>query len=199
MTRNTTLLSKATHGSTCLRVSSTKVSRDTNRLKRLVGYDTMALVCRFLLDWGYPNSEIPRSDVGLNSCPRFTGAMSTYHAAANTYYASSDTSGVGGIYWEQIRATPIRNQGESSVPRYDCVLVDRLRRRWDLFNGSSTDSSFFPIRHDNRAVPCALVEWHEAAGGFPPRGWDLGGQTRTHASDALRPWLTLTRSCAASI
>jgi hypothetical protein len=128
----------------------------------------MALIRRFLFDQKYPENEIPGSDVSLNLCPRYSGAISVYHSAVATYYAPSDISGVGGMYRERIRATPVWNRGESSVPRYDCVLVQVCPED----NGFRSMQAarirlFFSIKHKDKTIPCALVEWYETVGDTP--------------------------------
>ena len=93
-----------------------KSPKNADGLTRLVGHDVMVLIRRFLFDQKYPDSEIPGSDINLSLCPRFSGTISVYHSAVATYYAPSDSSGVGGMYRERIRANPAWNRGESPVP-----------------------------------------------------------------------------------
>ena len=128
----------------------------------------MALIRRFLFDQKYPDNEIPGSDVDLSLCPQFSGAVSVYHSAVATYYAPSDASGVGGMYRERIRATPAWNRGESSVPRYDCVLV-QVSPEDNGFRSmqAARVQRFFSIKHNNDTIPCALIEWYETVGSAP--------------------------------
>jgi len=147
-----------------------KSPRDVNSLSRLTGYDMTALIRRFLFDQKYPDSEIPGVDINLNLCPRFSGAISVYHSAVATYYAPSDGSGVGGMYRERIRATPTWNRGESSIPRYDCVLI-QIGPEDDGFRSMQVARVrlFFSIKHDNKTIPCALVEWYKTIGNTPDK------------------------------
>lgn len=128
------------------------------------------LIRRFLFDQKYPDSEIPGVDINLSLCPRFSGNISVYHSAVATYYAPSDGSGVGGMYRERIRATPTWNRGESSIPRYDCVLV-QVSPEDDGFRSmqAARVHLFFSIKYDNETIPCALVEWYETVGNVPDK------------------------------
>lgn len=128
------------------------------------------LIRRFLFDQKYPDSEIPGSDVNLTLCPRFSGTISIYHSATATYFAPSDTSGLGGMYRERIRATPTWNRGESSIARYDCVLV-QVSPEDDGFRSMQVARirSLFSIKHGGSNTPCALVEWYQTVGSRPDR------------------------------
>ena len=147
--------------------------KNADGLARVVGYDVTALIRRFLFDQKYPDSEIPGSDISLTLCPRFSGTISIYHSAIATYFAPSDTSGLGGMHRERIRATPAWNRGESSVPRYDCVLV-QVSPEDEGFRSMQVARirSFFSIKHGNNTFPCALVEWYQTVGSGPDR--DIG-------------------------
>ena len=153
------------HG--CLAPRSPK---NVDSLTRFIGRDMTALIRRFLFDQKYPDSEIPGSDVNLNLCPRFSGTVSVYHSAVATYYAPSDVSGVGGMYRERIRATPAWKRGESSIPRYDCVLV-QVCPEDDGFRSmqAARVRLLLSIKHDNDTIPCALVEWYETIGNTPDK------------------------------
>ena len=145
-----------------------KSPKDANNLTRLIGHDVTSLIRRFLFDQKYPESDIPGADISLSLCPRFSGKISVYHSAVATYYAPSDTSGVGGMYRERIRATPTWNRGESSIPRYDCVLVQLSSEDDGLRSMQAARVRlFFSIKCDNRTIPCALVEWYETVGNTP--------------------------------
>lgn len=131
------------------------------------------LIRRFLFDQKYPDAEIPGSDISLDLCPRFSGAVSVYLSAVATYFAPSDASGVGGMYRERIRATLAWNRGESSIPRYDCVLVqvgpeDHGFRSMQV----ARVRLFFSIKHENNTIPCALIDWYETVGNGPDK--DIG-------------------------
>lgn len=142
-------------------------------LTSLVGNDMTTLIRRFLFDQKYPDNEIPGSDIGLDLCPRFSGRISVYHSAVATYYAPSDASGIGGMYRERIRATPTWNGGESSVPRYDCILV-QVSPEDNGFRSmqAARVRLFFSIKHNSNTIPCALVEWYETVGNGPDK--DVG-------------------------
>lgn len=126
------------------------------------------LIRRFLFDQKYPESDIPGSDISLSLCPRFSGKLSIYHSAVATYYAPSDTSGIGGMYRERIRATLTWNRGESSIPRHDCVLV-QVCPEGDGFRSTQAARVrlLFSIKHENKVIPCALVEWYETLSDAP--------------------------------
>jgi hypothetical protein len=133
----------------------------------------MVLIRRFLFDQKYPDNEIPGSDISLNLCPWFSGAISIYHSAVATYFAPSDASGVGGMYWERIRATPAWNRGESSVPRYDCVVVQvSLEDNGFRSMQVARVRLFLSIKHNNDTFPCTLIEWYETIGNSPDK--DIG-------------------------
>lgn len=72
------------------------------------------------------------------------------------------------MYRERIRTTPVWNRGESSVPRYDCVLI-QVGPEDDGFHSmqAARVRLFFSIKHDSRTIPCALVEWYETVGSSP--------------------------------
>ena len=128
------------------------------------------LIRRFLFDQKYPDNEISGADITLSLCPMFSGAISVYNSAIATYYAPSDASGVGGMHRERIRATPAWNRGESSIPRYDCVLV-QVGPEDDGFRSMQVARvrAFFSIKHDEKTIPCALVEWFETVGNTPDK------------------------------
>jgi hypothetical protein len=129
-----------------------------------------ALIRRFLFDQKYPDNEIPGADINLSLCPRFSGAISVYHSAVATYYAPSDGSGVGGMYRERIRATSTWNRGESSIPRYDCVLV-QVSPEDNGFRSMQVARVrlFFSIKHDGKTIPCALIEWYKTTRSTPDK------------------------------
>lgn len=130
----------------------------------------MTLIRRFLFDQKYPDSDIPGSDIDLRLCPRVSGRVSVYRSAVATYYAPSDLSGIGGMYRERIRATPAWNRGESSAPRYDCILVQVSPEDGGFSSMQAARVRlFFSIKHDNNTIPCALVEWYETVGNSPDK------------------------------
>lgn len=145
-----------------------KSPNNADGLTALVKHNVATLIRRFLFDQKYPDNEIPGSDITLDLCPTFSGRISVYHSAVATYYAPSDVSGIGGMHRERIRATPAWNRGECSVPRYDCVLV-QVGPEDDGFHSMQVARvrAFFSIKHDEKIIPCALVEWHETVGNAP--------------------------------
>ena len=151
----------------------------------------MTLIRRFLFDQKYPDNEIPGADINLNLCPRFSGAVCVYHSAVATYYAPSDTAGIGGMYRERIRATPAWNRGESSISRHDCVLVQVSPEdpRFRSMQAART-RLFFSIKQDDITIPCALVEWYETVGNGPDK--DLGMWVVKPEYTANRQWRVAT-------
>ena len=147
-----------------------KSPKDVDGLMTFAGYDMMTLICHFLFDQKYPDSDIPGSDIDLCLCPWVSGRVSVYCSAIATYYAPSDLSGIGGVYWEQIWVTPAWNRGESSAPRYNCILV-QVSPEDSRFSSMQVVCVwlFFSIKHDNNTIPCALVEWYETIGNSPDK------------------------------
>ena len=55
-------------------------------------------VRRFLYDQLYSDSDLPSSDISLNACPTFLGKVSIFLSAIATYYAPSNSCGIGGMH-----------------------------------------------------------------------------------------------------
>ena len=117
----------------------------------------LELICRFLYDQVYPDSDIPSTYVSLNACPVFLGMVSVFSSAKATYFAPSDDSGIGGMHWEHIHAVPSWRNGP---PRYDCAFVNSHP---DLSGMRGLDVVhillFFSITSGGVVYPCALVHW----------------------------------------
>ncbi|KAJ3520500.1 hypothetical protein NMY22_g12732 [Coprinellus aureogranulatus] len=107
---------------------------------------------RFLYDQLNPNSELMGMEVDIDDCPRVDPGLhiKVYHSAASFFHAPSDTSGIGGMQREYIRATPSWQRGP---PRHDCVYVES--------NPEKTGFEGLTV------AQCAFVRWFETFGNAP--------------------------------
>jgi hypothetical protein len=64
------------------------------------------LVRRFLFDQLHPNTPLSGDKVNIDICPVFNSTIHVFHSALATFYAPSDTSGIGGMHHQRICATP---------------------------------------------------------------------------------------------
>ncbi|KAH9972921.1 hypothetical protein BJV77DRAFT_926616, partial [Russula vinacea] len=87
--------------------------------------------------------------------------VKVFHSATSVYYAPSDLSGIGGMYWEWIRATPSWKGGPG---HYDCKIFGMNERAG--FHGLHVARVrlFFMFHIQQSAYPCALVEWFSTYG-----------------------------------
>lgn len=125
------------------------------------------LIRRFLFDQLNPNYPLSSSSLPQSSYPYLDNStiISTYSSALATFYAPSDQSGIGGMHFEHIRATPLWRNGP---PRYDCAFVD-LDPSLDGLRGLGVVRilQFFSFSFDGVFYPCALVHWFSAVGDEP--------------------------------
>lgn len=122
-------------------------------------------VRRFLYDQLYPNSNLPSSDISLNACPSFLGRVSIFLSAVASYYAPSDSSGIGGMHREHIRATSSWRRGPA---RYDCVFVNS-RPELEGMRGLDVVRVLllFSFPFQGITYPCAFVHWFSTIGEEP--------------------------------
>ena len=129
---------------------------------RLVEY-----IQRFLYDQSHPNAEICGMDVQLNLCPVVSPQLriKVFHSATSTYFAPSDLSGLGGMHWERIRATPRWKGGPG---RYDCVYIEK-DADIEGFRGLHVArvNLFFSFHFQQSTYSCALVQWFSTYGDAP--------------------------------
>ncbi|KIK94636.1 hypothetical protein PAXRUDRAFT_142436 [Paxillus rubicundulus Ve08.2h10] len=78
------------------------------------------LLQHFLFNQLNTNNTISSVDVPLSDCPWFTGSLKVFHSATTIFVSPSDPSGIGGMQWEQICATPSWHCGPGC---YDCIFV----------------------------------------------------------------------------
>src|ERR1700761_5958993 len=80
------------------------------------------LIRRFLFDQIYPNAPLSGDEVDINICPMFNSSIHVFHSAVATFYAPSDTSGIGGMHRQRIRAVPSWRHADG---RYDCMFLEK--------------------------------------------------------------------------
>ncbi|TDL19558.1 hypothetical protein BD410DRAFT_726969 [Rickenella mellea] len=115
------------------------------------------LVCRFLHDQRYPDSDVPAEYIPLDDCPSFEGRVSVFHSACATFYAPSELSGPGGMQREIIRSNP---SWHGQYARYDTVLIQNdpdVEGMAGMLVGRVL--LFLGFTHEDVHYPCALVEW----------------------------------------
>jgi hypothetical protein len=118
-----------------------------------------AALRRFVYQQRHPDAEaLP------DILPQFSSKINVFHSAVATFYAPSDTCGVGGMQRERIRS----NCRWKGAPRRDTVFVAMGDRNEG--NGSEVMGNmlvarvllFFsyrdPVLH-GKEFPCALVNW----------------------------------------
>jgi hypothetical protein len=111
---------------------------------------------RFLFDQLYPNAPLSGDEVDIGICPIFNSSIHVFHSAESalaTFYAPSDTSGIGGMHRQHIRAAPSWRHSEA---RYDCMFLEKDPTlagfrglhavQVCLFFRSSTNGKHFPVR-----------------------------------------------------
>ncbi|KAJ7668866.1 hypothetical protein B0H17DRAFT_1142415 [Mycena rosella] len=119
------------------------------------------LVRRFLYDQLNPNSDIPSTQIPLDSCPR----VSVFLSAVARVYAPSELCGAGGMYRECIRANP---NWRGQYPRYDTVFVVTDAPVAGMPGMAiSRTLLFFSFTHGDFHYPCALLHWHRRLGHAP--------------------------------
>ncbi|EMD32329.1 hypothetical protein CERSUDRAFT_161695 [Gelatoporia subvermispora B] len=112
------------------------------------------------------NPEFPPPETHLLPSPSTGRSLRIFHSAIATFYAPSDLSGVGGMHRERIRATP--HWRGSTQGRFDCAFINKDP---DATGFTGMDVArvrcFFSFKHEQRAYPCALVEWFSVVGDTP--------------------------------
>jgi hypothetical protein len=154
------------------------------------------LIRRFLFDQLYPNAPLSGDEVDINICPMFDSTIHVFHSALATFYAPSDTSGIGGMHRQRIRAAPSWRQSQG---RYDCIFLEKDPTLAGFRGLHAVQVRlFFSFKHNKRTFPCALVEWFTPVGDEPCEetgmwivepDWDERGQRITsivHIDTAVR-------------
>jgi hypothetical protein len=85
-----------------------------------------------------------------------------FHSAHALFCAPSNQSGIGGMFSEMIRSTPMWKKGEICAPRRDCIYV--AKRDYQVQNGFrdllvARVRLFFSFRIRATSYQCALVHW----------------------------------------
>ena len=137
-------------------------------LGQRTNHDLVTLVQHFLYDQLHPDSALPGSGVSPALLPNPQSTVRVFPSAIATFFAPSDVAGMGGMYRQRIRATPLWRRGDIPAPRYDTILVS---------TGSDTDGFlgthvarvklFFSFNYNDIEYPCALVEWFERVADVP--------------------------------
>jgi hypothetical protein len=137
------------------------------------------LIRQFIYDQQHSDDD---SNASIPDLPMFYGKITIYPSAVAMFHAPSDTSGIGGMRRERIRAVKSWRNGPS---RHDTIFVN-------------TDSSlegmqgldvarvqlFFSFSHDGVEYPCALVHWFPCMGDSPD---DHTGMWIVHPDDGESP------------
>ncbi|KAJ6613995.1 hypothetical protein B0H10DRAFT_2165190 [Mycena sp. CBHHK59/15] len=122
----------------------------------------LELLRRFLYDQLNPDSDIPSTDVPLDSCPLFNGQISVFHSAIARFYALSDLCGAGGI------GTDTHPNWFGQYPQYDTVFIvtdANLHGMRGMVIGRTL--LFFSFTHWDVRYSCALVHWLSPVGHAP--------------------------------
>lgn len=113
------------------------------------------------------DEQLAQSEPGHQSSrlPSIQGKIKVYPSALAMFYAPSDSSGVGGMCRERIRAVPCWRKGP---PRYDCVFVStdpdaEGMRGLDVARARM----FFSFKAGGYTYPCALIHWYSRVGDNP--------------------------------
>lgn len=123
------------------------------------------LICCFLFNQIYPNVLLFGDEVDLNICPIFNSNIHVFHSALATFYAPSDSSGIGGMHCEHILATPCWRKAQG---RYGCVLLEK-DHMLPRFRGLHVVQVhlFFSFKYNQKQYPCAMVQWFAPIGDCP--------------------------------
>ncbi|KAJ7629896.1 hypothetical protein B0H17DRAFT_1164262 [Mycena rosella] len=122
------------------------------------------LVRRFLYDQLNPDSDIPSTQIPLDSCPQFNGRVSVFLSAVARFYAPSNLCGAGGMYRERIRANL---DWRGQYPRYDTVFVVYAAVAGMPGMAIGRTLLFFSFTYGDFHYPCALIHWHRRLGHAP--------------------------------
>ncbi|ESK82484.1 hypothetical protein Moror_8528 [Moniliophthora roreri MCA 2997] len=121
--------------------------------------DLPNLIRCYLFEKIYPNDPCQGDDLSLADClPLWDNIkVQVFHSATATFYAPSDSSGIGGMKREVICATPSWRKGYA---RYDCVFVE-LDPEAKGMHGLTVArvKLLFSFMYLNHKYECALAEW----------------------------------------
>ena len=97
--------------------------------------------------------------------PSFNPRVNVFHSAKATFYSPSDPSGIGGMRYDYIRASP---SWRKEKPRYDTVFVETDQDKPGML-GMHVARVFllFSFAADNVEYSCALVNWFSSVGNAP--------------------------------
>lgn len=93
----------------------------------------------------------------INECPLYTGTIKVFHSAVARFYAPSDLCGVGGMYSERIRSTPLWQRSHS---RYDTVFVETDHESPGMLGMAiGRVFLFFSFTYMQTEHSCAFIHW----------------------------------------
>lgn len=145
-----------------------KYPRPLPRLQNYLGLPNLEdHIRRFLYDQLYPDSVLMGMEINIDACPHVDPNLhiKIYHSATSFFHAPSDTSGIGGMQREIIRATPSWQKGP---PRHDCVYVESDSEKTGFEGLTVAQVHFFlSFYHRNKLYQCAYVCWFETFGKAP--------------------------------
>ena len=117
---------------------------------------------KFLFQQIHPDSH---EDDLSDFFPTFNPHVKVFHSAKATFCSPSDPSGVGGMRYDYIRASP---SWRKEKPRYDTVFVETDQDKPGML-GMHVARVFllFSFVADSVEYPCALVNWFSSVGNAP--------------------------------
>ena len=97
--------------------------------------------------------------------PKFKGKISIFYSDIATFHSPSDVSGITGMHWEHIQATP---SWRNKTTRYDCTFVNS-NPELDSMCGLEVACVmiFFSFVHEGKEYLCALIHWFSHIGNTP--------------------------------
>lgn len=138
--------------------------RSVRDLSRYIGRPDLQILIQYFL-YDQLNVNAAGRNVNIAACPHFGGKVRVFHSAVAIFYAPSDTSGLGGMHREWIRACPSWNNGPA---RNDCIFLEADPNAAG-FRGLHVAQVllFFSFVHAEVMYPCALVQWFELIQDWP--------------------------------
>ena len=97
--------------------------------------------------------------------PKFNGKISIFYSAIATFHSPSDVSGITGMHWEHIQATP---SWRNKTTRYDCTFVNSNPVLYSMCGLEvACVMTFFSFVHEGKEYLCALIHWFSHIGNTP--------------------------------
>jgi hypothetical protein len=133
------------------------------------------LVRKFLHFQENPQDDTDPIYLNPNACPEAWGVrrIRVFHSARAVFCAPSNPCGIGGMYHEVIRSTPMWSKCDIKAPRRDCVYVSNGAADLDAPpDGFRTllvarVYLFFTFSLHATTYPCALIRWYSTLGDDP--------------------------------